>query len=180
MKVETQCSQNEELKFPGTLRNHNVFNFINVHKYIGLKPMKHYDFKRHYVSALSKGGFSIHINPVIMIARCQCFTSIVCQMNENASTLLQLWRSTMRAKRRTEQEQYEIISKRTIARTQTNKRSFFHDLLFVFLISFGNFSDHGSKSSKNERSVSSICFGISVSKCSKYSYGFRSFALVVS
>ena len=30
-------------------------------------------------------------------------------MNENASTLLQLWRSTMRAKRRTEQEQYEII-----------------------------------------------------------------------
>ena len=37
--------------------------------------------------------------------------------NENASTLLQLWRSTMRAKRRTEQEQYEIISKRTIART---------------------------------------------------------------
>ena len=58
------------LKFPGTLRNHNVFNFINVHKYIGLKPMKHYDFKRHYVSALSKGGFSIHINPVIMIARC--------------------------------------------------------------------------------------------------------------
>ena len=109
MKVETQCSQNEELKFPGTLRNHNVFNFINVHKYIGLKPMKHYDFKRHYVSALSKGGFSIHINPVIMIARCQCFTSIVCQMNENASTLLQLWRSTMRAKRRTEQEQYEIM-----------------------------------------------------------------------
>ena len=62
-----------------------------------------------FVSALSKGGFSIHTNPVIMIARCQCFTSIVCQMNENASTLLQLWRSTMRAKRRTEQEQYEII-----------------------------------------------------------------------
>lgn len=30
-------------------------------------------------------------------------------MNENASTLLQLWRSTMRAKRRTEQEQYEIM-----------------------------------------------------------------------
>ena len=30
----------EELKFPGTLRNHNVFNFINVHKYIGLKPKK--------------------------------------------------------------------------------------------------------------------------------------------
>lgn len=30
-------------------------------------------------------------------------------MNENASTLLQLWRSTMRAKRRTEQEQYDII-----------------------------------------------------------------------
>ena len=73
-----------------------------------------------------------------------------------------------------------FIRKRTIARTWTNKRSFFHDLLFVFLISFGNFSDHGSKSSKNERSVSSICFGISVSKCSKYSYGFRSFALAVS
>ena len=52
--------------------------------------------------------------------------------------------------------------------------------LFVFLIFFGNFSDHGSKSFKNERSVSSICFGISVSKCSKYSYGFRSFALAVS
>ena len=65
--------------------------------------------KKHRVSALSKGGFSIHINPVIMIARCQCFTSIIYQMNENASTLLQLWRSTMRAKRRTEQEQYEII-----------------------------------------------------------------------
>ena len=30
-------------------------------------------------------------------------------MNENASTLLQLWRSTMRAKRRTEQEQYDMI-----------------------------------------------------------------------
>ena len=30
---------------------------------------------------------------------------------------------------------------------------------------FSNFSDHGSKSFKNERSVSSICFGISVSKC---------------
>lgn len=28
--------------------------------------------------------------------------------------------------------------------TWTNKRSFFHDLLFVFLISFGNFSDHGA------------------------------------
>ena len=41
----------------------------------------------------------------------------------------------------------------------------FYDLLFVFLIFFGNFSDHGSKSFKNERSVSSICFGISVSKC---------------
>ena len=37
--------------------------------------------------------------------------------------------------------------------------------MFVFLIFFGNFSDHGSKSFKNERSVSSICFGISVSKC---------------
>ena len=30
-------------------------------------------------------------------------------MNENASTLLQLWRSTMRAKRRMEQEQYDMI-----------------------------------------------------------------------
>ena len=30
-------------------------------------------------------------------------------MNENASTLLQVWRSTMRAKRRTEQEQYDMI-----------------------------------------------------------------------
>ena len=30
-------------------------------------------------------------------------------MNENASTLLQLWRSTMRAKRRTEQEPYDMI-----------------------------------------------------------------------
>ena len=30
-------------------------------------------------------------------------------MNENASTLLQLWRSTMRAKRRTVQEQYDMI-----------------------------------------------------------------------
>ena len=30
-------------------------------------------------------------------------------MNENASTLLQLWRNTMRAKRRTEQEQYDMI-----------------------------------------------------------------------
>ena len=68
-----------------------------------------YISKKLLVSALSKGGFSMHTNPVIMIARCQCFTSIVCQMNENASTLLQLWRSTMRAKRRTEQEQYEII-----------------------------------------------------------------------
>ena len=32
-------------------------------------------------------------------------------MNENASTLLQLWRITMRARRYTEQEQYEIIMK---------------------------------------------------------------------
>lgn len=26
----------------------NIFNFINVHKYISLKPLKHYDFKPHF------------------------------------------------------------------------------------------------------------------------------------
>lgn len=30
-------------------------------------------------------------------------------MNKNASTLLQLWRIIMRVRRRTEQEQYDII-----------------------------------------------------------------------
>lgn len=44
----------------------------------------------------------------------------------------------------------------------------------------GRFGDHGSRSSQKLRSVSSICFGISVRRYSKYSYGFRLFALAVS
>lgn len=34
-----------------------------------------------------------------------------------------------------------------------------------FLHSSGSFSDHGSRSSRKSRFVSSICFGISVSRC---------------
>lgn len=44
----------------------------------------------------------------------------------------------------------------------------------------GRFGDHGSRSSQKLRSVSSICFGISVRRYSKYSYGLRLFTLVVS
>lgn len=51
---------------------------------------------------------------------------------------------------------------------------------FGFLTTSGNFSDHGSRSSKNDRSLSSMCLGISVRRCSKYSYGFRLFAFAVS
>ena len=34
-----------------------------------------------------------------------------------------------------------------------------------FLHSSGSFSDHGSRSSRKSRFVSSMCFGISVSRC---------------
>ena len=51
---------------------------------------------------------------------------------------------------------------------------------FGFLTTSGSFSDHGSRSSKNDRSLSSMCLGISVRRCSKYSYGFRLFAFAVS
>ena len=51
---------------------------------------------------------------------------------------------------------------------------------FDFLTTSGNFSDHGSRSSKNDRSLSSMRLGISVRRCSKYSYGFRLFAFAVS
>lgn len=51
---------------------------------------------------------------------------------------------------------------------------------FGFLTTSGNFSDHGSRSSKNDRSLSSMRLGISVRRCSKYSYGFRLFAFAVS
>ena len=51
---------------------------------------------------------------------------------------------------------------------------------FGFLTTSGNFSDHGSRSSKNDRSLSSMCLGISVRRYSKYSYGFRLFAFAVS
>ena len=51
---------------------------------------------------------------------------------------------------------------------------------FGFLTTSGNFSDHGSRSSKNDRSLSSMCLEISVRRCSKYSYGFRLFAFAVS
>lgn len=44
----------------------------------------------------------------------------------------------------------------------------------------GNFGYHGRRSSRNERSVSSICVGISVRRYSKYSYGFKLLALAVS
>lgn len=51
---------------------------------------------------------------------------------------------------------------------------------FGFLTTSGNFFDHGSRSSKNDRSLSSMRLGISVRRCSKYSYGFRLFAFAVS
>ena len=51
---------------------------------------------------------------------------------------------------------------------------------FSFLTTSGNFFDHGSRSSKNDRSLSSMRLGISVRRCSKYSYGFRLFAFAVS
>ena len=51
---------------------------------------------------------------------------------------------------------------------------------FGFLTTSSNFSDHGSRSSKNDRSLSSMRLGISVRRCSKYSYGFRLFAFAVS
>lgn len=44
----------------------------------------------------------------------------------------------------------------------------------------GRFGDHGSSFSQKLRSVSSICFGISVRRYSKYSYGLRLFAFAVS
>ncbi len=40
----------------------------------------------------------------------------------------------------------------------------------------GKFEDHGKRSSRNDLSVSSICFSISVRRYSKYSYGFRCFS----
>ena len=49
-------------------------------------------------------------------------------MNENVSTLLQLWRSTMRAKRRTEQEQYEIIMDYSI---HDAKEAGFNKVVFI-------------------------------------------------
>ena len=51
---------------------------------------------------------------------------------------------------------------------------------FGFLTTSGNFFDHGSRSSKNDRSLSSMRLGIPVRRCSKYSYGFRLFAFAVS
>ena len=50
----------------------------------------------------------------------------------------------------------------------------------IFLMYSGNFGDHGRRSSRNERSVSSICAGISVRRYSKYSYGFKLLTLAVS
>ncbi len=44
----------------------------------------------------------------------------------------------------------------------------------------GKFGDHGKRSSRNDLSVSSICFGTSVRKYSKYSYGFKLLAFAVS
>ena len=44
----------------------------------------------------------------------------------------------------------------------------------------GRFGDLGSRSSQKLRSVSSICFGISGRRYSKYSYGLRLFAFAVS
>ena len=45
-----------KLKLPGTLRNQTLKIFQTKYAF--------------NVSALSKGGFSMHTNPVIMIARC--------------------------------------------------------------------------------------------------------------
>lgn len=42
------------------------------------------------------------------------------------------------------------------------------------------FGDHGNRSSQKLKSLSSICFGISSNRYSKYSYGFRWFAFAVS
>lgn len=51
---------------------------------------------------------------------------------------------------------------------------------FDFLHFIGRLGDHGRRSSKNDRSVSSWCCGITSNRCSKYSYGLRLFSLAVS
>ena len=51
---------------------------------------------------------------------------------------------------------------------------------FGFRILSGSFSDPGTRSSKKDRSVSSMCFGISVRRYAKYSYGFKLFAFAIS
>ena len=67
---------------------------------------------------------------------------------------------------------------RTLTKFQTAKRrSYFFS---VFLHFSGRFGDHGSRSSQKLKSLSSICFGISSNRYSKYSYGFRWFAFAVS
>ena len=70
-----------------------------------------------------------------------------------------------------------INGKRSITCTLIFKRSFFYDLFLMFA---GRLGDHGRRYSRNERSVSSMCSGISVSRYSKYSYGFKLLAFAVS
>ena len=44
---------------------------MDIEKYIINYSLKQNNYKQSFlVSALSKGGFSMHTNPVIMIARC--------------------------------------------------------------------------------------------------------------
>ena len=75
-------------------------------------------------------------------------------------------------------DDYEFdFRKRSITCTLIFKRSFFYDLFLMFA---GRLGDHGRRYSRNERSVSSMCFGISVSRYSKYSYGFKLLAFAVS
>ena len=75
-------------------------------------------------------------------------------------------------------DDHEIIRKRQIVRTYTKLeqacmmetdllQSYFTSSLPCFRQFAGRFGDQGSRSSKKVRSVSSTCFGISVSRCSK-------------
>ena len=57
---------------------------------------------------------------------------------------------------------------------------YFSSVFCGFRIFSGSVSDQGRSSSRKLLFLSSICFGISVSRYSKYSYGFSWFAFAVS